>query len=52
MKISVVIPTHNRGELLNRAVDSVLKQTYQKFEIIIVSDGSTDNTEEVIKKIQ
>lgn len=48
--ISVVIPTHNRVDLLPRAIESVLKQTYSDFEIIIVSDGSTDNTEAVVKK--
>lgn len=50
--ISVVIPTHNRADLLERAVKSVLNQTYQKFEIIIVSDGSTDNTDEVVEKLK
>lgn len=50
--ISVVIPTHNRSELLTRAVESALNQTYRDIEIIVVSDGSTDNTEEVMKAYQ
>ena len=50
--ISVVIPTFNRANLLVRAIDSVLNQTIQDFEIIIVNDGSTDDTEEVISKLQ
>lgn len=50
--ISVYTPTYNRGELLiERAVDSVLKQTYKNFEFIIVGDHCTDNTEDLISKI-
>lgn len=46
--VSIVIPTYNRSRLLARAVKSVLNQTYQDFELIIVDDASTDNTEEVV----
>lgn len=47
--ISIVIPTYNRAHLISRAIGSIFQQTLSKWEIIIVDDGSTDNTEEVVK---
>ena len=49
--VSVVIPTHDRDNLLPRAIRSALNQTYSNIEIIVVSDGSTDNTDSIMKKI-
>ncbi len=46
--ISVVLPTHNRADVLRRSIDSVLCQTYPDIELIVVDDGSTDKTHEVI----
>ena len=48
--ITVVIPCYNDGKFIDEAVDSVLCQTFQDFEIIIINDGSTDEfTNELLK---
>jgi glycosyltransferase involved in cell wall biosynthesis len=49
-KVSVVIPTYNRPNLIGRAIRSVLNQTYQDFEIIIIDDSPNDETEKVEKE--
>lgn len=48
MFFSIVIPTFNREKTINRAIDSILSQTFSDFEIIVVDDGSVDNTQEKI----
>lgn len=50
--ISVVIPTHNRVALVERAIASVLTQTYADFEVVIVNDGSTDGTEAYLETVR
>lgn len=47
--ISVIIPTHNRANLLKKAIKSVLVQTFQNFEMIVADDSSTDDTKKVVK---
>lgn len=50
--ISVIVPVYNRADLISETIESILNQTYKNFELIIVDDGSTDNTEEVIGKFK
>lgn len=48
-RVSIVIPTYNRASLVSEAIRSALDQTYELCEVIVVDDGSTDNTAEVVK---
>lgn len=48
--ISIIMPAYNRGYIIERAIQSVLEQTYQNWELIIVDDASADNTLDVVKK--
>jgi len=50
-KVSICIPTYNRKNYLRETIDSIMVQTYKDYEIVIVDDGSTDGTEEMIKKL-
>ena len=49
-KVSVIIPCYNHGHYLDEAVHSILNQTYQDFEVIILDDKSTDNSREIIEQ--
>ena len=45
------MPTYNMAHMIKRAIDSILNQSFDDFEIIVVNDGSTDNTENLIKSL-
>ncbi|MDL1971071.1 MAG: glycosyltransferase family 2 protein [Candidatus Desulfofervidaceae bacterium] len=52
VKVSVIIPTYNRAHFLKEAINSVLAQTYKDYELIIVDDGSQDETAQIVKSDQ
>lgn len=49
--ISVILPVYNGEKTIEEAVNSVLSQTYDKFELIIINDGSTDGTKDILKRL-
>lgn len=49
-KISIILPVYNSNKTINKCIDSILNQSYSNFELIIIDDGSTDNTNYLIKK--
>jgi glycosyltransferase involved in cell wall biosynthesis len=51
-KVSIIMPTYNRAGLLPETIESIRNQTYPKWELIIVDDGSEDNTEEIIEHLK
>jgi len=52
MTVSVIIPTFNRAHVLRRAIDSVIAQTFQDLELIVVDDGSIDGTDKIVQSYE
>ena len=52
MKLSVIIPVYNGQDCILRCLESIIKQTYKDMEIIVVNDGSTDSTKDIIEEFQ
>lgn len=50
--VSVIVPSYNRAESLKRCLDSLVLQVYKNFEVLVCDDGSTDDTEQVVKSFQ
>ena len=48
--VSVIIPLYNKEKYIKRCIDSLVKQTYKNLQIIIVDDGSTDNSTDIISQ--
>ena len=48
--ISIITPTYNCAKFIGVTIESVMKQTYENWEMIIVDDASTDNTEEIVRR--
>ena len=49
---SIIIPSYNRAHSIRKAIESILTQTFQNFEIIVMDDASKDNTKEVVSSIE
>ena len=51
-KVSILMTVYNHQDYIEKAIQSILSQTYKNFELILINNGSTDNTKKVIKKFK
>ena len=49
--VSVIMPSYNHADYIEKAIRSVFEQTYTKIELIVIDDGSTDNSKEILKEL-
>jgi glycosyltransferase involved in cell wall biosynthesis len=49
--VSIVIPTYNRANYIIKTIQSLLVQTFSNFEILVIDDGSTDNTDQIMQQV-
>lgn len=49
--VSIILPTYNRAYSIRRSIESILRQTYSRWELLVIDDGSTDHTEEIVAEI-
>lgn len=52
MKLSVIVPTYNTEQYLRRCLDSIVNQTFTPYEVVVINDGSTDSTEEILREFK
>ena len=50
--VSIIVPMYNAERFINRTLDSIINQSYKDIEIIVVDDGSTDNSNEIVKRYE
>ena len=49
-KVSVIVPVYNGEDYISKCINKLLNQTYKNIEVIVINDGSTDNTEKILQK--